>query len=50
MAFSSPEVDLDAMTKAQLLQYAEDHGISGLSSSMLKADIIAAIKGAMGWT
>jgi len=53
MAFSmTPEAqpNLDAMTKSELLQYAADHGIGGLSSSMLKADIIAAIKGAMGWT
>lgn len=31
------------MTKAQLLAYAEAHGIEGVSSSMLKADILAAI-------
>ncbi|MEI7027151.1 Rho termination factor N-terminal domain-containing protein [Paenibacillus sp. y28] len=42
--------DPDAMTKAELLQYAADHGVNGLMSTMLKADIIAAIKGAMGWT
>jgi hypothetical protein len=38
------------MTKAELLQLAAEHGIDGLSSSMLKADIISSIKGAMGWT
>lgn len=31
------------MTKAQLLEYAEANGIGGVSSSMLKADIYAAI-------
>lgn len=31
------------MTKAELLAYAEAHGIEGVSSSMLKADIYAAI-------
>lgn len=35
------------MTKAQLLAYAEDNGISGLSNAMLKADIIAAIEEAL---
>lgn len=34
---------LSGMTKAQLLAYAEEHGIGGVSSSMLKADIYAAI-------
>jgi hypothetical protein len=32
------------MTKAQLLDYAEANGISGVSSSMLKAEILEAIK------
>ena len=40
-------VDLDSMTKAQLLEYAADNGITGVSSSMLKADILAAIKEGM---
>lgn len=31
------------MTKAQLLAYAAEHGITGVSGSMLKADIYAAI-------
>lgn len=39
--------DLDSMTKAQLLEYAQEHGIDGVSSSMLKADILAAIKEAV---
>ncbi|TQR33976.1 hypothetical protein C7Y45_18445 [Brevibacillus brevis] len=42
--------DLDAMTKSELLQFASDHGIEGVSSTMLKAEIITAIKGALGWT
>ncbi|BBI32481.1 Rho termination factor N-terminal domain-containing protein [Cohnella abietis] len=42
--------NLDAMTKAELLQFADDHGITGVVSSMLKADVIAAIKEAKGWT
>ena len=41
-------VDLDSMTKAQLLAYAEENGIEGVSSSMLKADILATIKSAWG--
>lgn len=41
-------VDLDSMTKAQLLAYAEENGIEGVSSSMLKADILATIKSALG--
>lgn len=39
-------VNLDGMTKAQLLEYAAEKGIPGVSSSMLKADILAAIKAA----
>lgn len=35
--------DLQSMTKAQLLDYAEEHGIGGVSSDMRKADIFAAI-------
>lgn len=38
------------MTKAELIQFAEDHSIFGLTSTMLKADLITSIKGAMGWT
>jgi hypothetical protein len=33
------------MTKAQLLAYAEENGIEGVSSSMKKAEIIAVIEG-----
>ena len=39
--------DLDSMTKAELLAYAEQNGITGVNISMLKADILAAIKGAV---
>lgn len=41
-------VDLDSMTKAELLAYAEENGVEGVSSSMLKADILATIKNAQG--
>lgn len=42
-AASDDSVALSDMTKAELLAYAEAHGIEGVSSSMLKADIYAAI-------
>lgn len=35
--------DLSSMTKAELLAYAAENGIEGVGSSMLKADIYAAI-------
>ncbi len=38
-------VDFDGMTKAQLLDYAKEHGIAGVSAAMNKADILAAVKG-----
>lgn len=38
-------VDLSKMTKAQLLSYAEESGISGVSGSMTKAQIIGTIEG-----
>jgi hypothetical protein len=44
---SDDPVDFDGMTKAQLLEYAAANGITGVSSSMLKADILAAIKEAI---
>lgn len=43
MPEATDSVDLSAMTKAELLAYAEANGIDGVSSSMLKADIYAAI-------
>ena len=33
------------MTKAQLLDYAKENGISGVSAAMSKADILTAVKG-----
>jgi hypothetical protein len=38
-------VDFDGMTKAQLLEYAKENGISGVSAAMNKADILTAVKG-----
>lgn len=35
------------MTKTQLLDFAKEHGISGVSTAMLKADILAVIKEAI---
>ena len=35
--------ELEAMTKAQLLEVAAELGVSGVSGSTLKADIISAI-------
>lgn len=35
------------MTKAKLLDYAQDHGVEGVSVPMKKADILAAIREAM---
>lgn len=40
-------VDLSDMTKAELLEYAQENGITGVNSSMLKADIYATIMEAM---
>lgn len=33
------DVDLSSMTKAELLAFAKENGISGVDSSMLKAEI-----------
>lgn len=41
-------VSLSDMTKAELLEYAHEHGITGVNSSMLKADIYAVIAAAEG--
>ncbi|HZK24524.1 MAG TPA: Rho termination factor N-terminal domain-containing protein [Oscillospiraceae bacterium] len=49
MPASAMPVDLEAMTKTELMDFANEHGIEGLNARMLKADIIVAIKGAMGW-
>ena len=40
--------DLDSMTKAELLKYGQSHGVEDIRERMRKAEIIAAIKGAMG--
>lgn len=39
-------LDLDYMTKSELLDYAEENGVEGVNSAMKKADIIEAIKNA----
>lgn len=41
------DVDLSAMTKSQLLEYAAAHGVAGVSSSQTKAVIIEKIKEAV---
>jgi hypothetical protein len=33
------------MTKRELLEYAKENGVSGVSAAMNKADILAVIKG-----
>lgn len=37
--------DLSGMTKAQLLSYADENNIDGVSASMRKADILNVIVG-----
>lgn len=44
---TNTEVDLSSMTKAELLAYAEENGIEGVSSSMLKAEIYEIIVNAV---
>lgn len=44
---TEPDPDLAGMTKAQLLAYAASAGVSGVDSTMKKADILTAIKGAL---
>jgi len=39
-------VDLEAMTKDQLLAYAQAHGVSPANAAMNKADIVASIQAA----
>nr|DAH52456.1 MAG TPA: dimeris T4 recombination endonuclease VII [Caudoviricetes sp.]DAO72882.1 MAG TPA: dimeris T4 recombination endonuclease VII [Caudoviricetes sp.] len=34
------------MTKAQMLKYADENGVEGVSSSMKKAEILAVLEGA----
>jgi len=40
----TPAPDIPNMTKAQLLDYAKSAGISGVGSTMKKADIVAKIE------
>lgn len=44
---SASSVDLESMTKKELLAYANDLGIEGLNDRMLKADIIERIREGM---
>ena len=44
---SAPSMDLENMTKKELLAYADEMGIEGLNDRMLKADIIKRIKEGM---
>lgn len=48
VAVENEQPDLDSMTKAQLMDYAKESGLE-LDDKMRKAEMIAAIKGAMGW-
>ena len=41
-------VDLESMTKDQLLAYAQDLGVSPANASMNKADLIAGIEAQLG--
>ena len=41
---SAPSIDLESMTKKELLAFANDLGIEGLNDRMLKADIIKRIR------
>ena len=43
MSEPAEDVDFDSMTKAELLAYADENGIEGGNSSMLKAEIYETI-------
>lgn len=43
-SMSASSIDLESMTKKELLAYADDIGVEGLNDRMLKADIIERIK------
>lgn len=45
-AAATNEAELDGMTKAQLLAFAEENDIEGVNASMTKARIIEAIRNA----
>lgn len=40
----APSLDLNTLTKAQLLEYADEQGVEGVTSRMTKAAIIEAIE------
>ena len=42
--FMGKETDMPK-SKAELIAYAEEHGIEGVSASMTKAEIIAVLRG-----
>lgn len=46
-SMSAPSIDLESMTKKELLAYANEMGIEGLNDRMLKADIIERIREGM---
>lgn len=39
--------DMDGMTKNELLAYAAENGVEGVSGSMKKADILDVIRGTL---
>lgn len=41
-----PEPDFSNMTKAQMLEYAEEAGITGVSGRMTKAEIMEVLQNA----
>ena len=43
---SAEDADLESMTKAQLLEYAEEHGIQGVDGRLKKAEILEVIRNA----
>lgn len=50
LGMTAPSIpDFEAMTKKEIIEFGHDHGIEGLNRHMKKAEIIATIKGAMGW-
>ena len=39
--------DFSSMTRTQMLDYAESHGVEGVNGSMRKADILTVPRGAV---